>query len=140
MTDLSNLIDFLRAGFPGATNSTPFVDGGLLPYWVENVPGGTGGVPAALAALNTSRACTATADNSAFAPFKPDGKTPNGDPNYRSGVSGMVIHYDATQNIFLGGQYWDAYLRATALTAVVPSQQTQNCAGSAPQAPVAACG
>jgi hypothetical protein len=52
----------------------------------------------------------------------------------------MVIHYDATQNIFLGGQYWDAYLRATALTAVVPSQQTQNCAGSAPQAPVAACG
>ena len=138
--DLSALIDFLRAGFPGASPSTPVVDGGLLPYWVDVVTGGTGSVPAAISALNTSRACSATADASVFPPFKPDGKTPNGDPNYRSGVSGDVIHYDATQNILLGFQYWAAYLRALNLTSVVPSDMTKNCAGGSPQSPVAACG
>ena len=33
------LIDFLRAGFPGATPATPFITGGLLPYWQHNVIG-----------------------------------------------------------------------------------------------------
>ena len=138
--DLSALIDFLRAGFPGAGPTTPVIDGGLLPYWEDLVPGGVGGVPAAISALNTSRACTATADSRVFADFKPDGKTPNGDPNYRSGASGMVIHFDATQAVRLGFQYWDAYLRAINLTSVVPSDATKACAGSVPQPSVASCG
>ena len=70
------------------------------------MPGGVGGVPAAISALNTSRACTATADSRVFADFRPDGKTPYGDPNSRSGVSGMVIHFDATMAVRLGFQYW----------------------------------
>ena len=140
IADLTALIDFFRASFPGATNSTPFVNGMLLPYWLDNVAGGTGEVPAAINALNTSRVCTATADSRVFADFKPDGKTPNGDPNARSGVSNDVIHFDATQNVFLGFEYWRAYLRATALTAVVPSQQTAGCPGAVIQQPVPACG
>ena len=137
--DLSALIDFLRAGFPGASPTTPFIDGGLLPYWQDLVPGGIGGVTDAIYALNTSRACTATADSRIFRDFKPDG-TPNGDPNFRSGVSGMVIHFDATQAVRLGFEYFDAYLRALNVTSVVPSDATKNCAGSVPQAPVASCG
>jgi hypothetical protein len=139
--DLSALIDFLRAGFPGAGPSTPFIDGGLLPYWEDNVPGGIGGVPSALYALNTSRACTATADSRTFAAdFKPDGKTPNGDPNYRSGVSGMVIHFDATQATRFGWEYFNALQRALALTTPVPSDETKNCAGSVVQPSVPVCG
>ena len=139
VTDLSALVDFMRAGFPGATSSTPFIDGGMLPYWVHNVINGTGEVVEALSALNTSRVCTGTADASVFADFMPDGKTPNGDPNYRSGVSNDVIHFTATQAVFLGFQYWSAYLRAANLTSVVPSSRTAAC-GAAPQAPVARCG
>ena len=132
-------MDFLRARFPGASASTPFVDGGLLPYWVDAVAGGTGGVPAAIAALNTSRACTATADARVFPDYNPDG-TPAGDPNLRSGVSNDVIHFTSTQAVFLGFQYWAAYLRAAALTAVVPSQQTRACPGAALQPNVTKCG
>jgi hypothetical protein len=138
--DLSPLVTYLRAAFPGGSNSTPFVNGGLLPFWVDAVVGGTGGVPAAIAALNTSRACAATADARVFADFKPDGVTPNGEPRARSGVSNDVIHFDATQNVFLGFEYWRAFLRAAALTAAVPSQQTRACAGADVQPPVAACG
>jgi len=138
-TDLSALIDYFRASFPGASPSTPFVAGGLLPYWVDTI-GATGGVPAALAALNTSRACTGTADSSVFAPFFPDGVTPNGDPNARSGIPPhSVIHFSATQAFFLGFEYWRAYLAAIKLTSVVPSAATAACAG-APQASVARCG
>ena len=139
VADVSALVTFLRAAFPGGSNSTPFVNGGLLPYWQDAVAGGTGGVPAAIAALNTSRACTATADSRVFADYKPDG-SPNGDPNARSGVSNDVIHFDATQNVFLGFEYWRAFLRATALTAPVPSAQTAGCPGADVQTPVAACG
>ena len=139
VADVSALVTYLRAAFPGGSNSTPFVNGGLLPYWQDAVAGGTGGVPAAIAALNTSRACTATADSRVFADTKPDG-SPNGDPNARSGVSNDVIHFDATQNVFLGFEYWRAFLRATALTAPVPSAQTAGCPGADVQSPVAACG
>jgi len=127
--DLSPLIDFVRANFPGAASSTPFIDGGLLPYWVDQV-NGTEGVMDALYALNTSRACTATADSRVFPDFKPDGITPNGDPLYRSGASGLVIHFAATQAFFLGFQYFQAYLRATALTQPVPSARTNACPGT----------
>jgi hypothetical protein len=139
INDLSALVDFFRSRFPGATNSTPFIDGGLLPYWQDNVAGGTGQVPDAIYALNTSRACTGTADSRVFQDFNPDG-TPAGDPNYRSGVSGMVIHFDATQATFLGFEYWRAYLRSMSLTNVVDSSRTSNCAGSIPQPPVTRCG
>jgi hypothetical protein len=139
INDLTALIDFFRSSFPGVSKSTPFIDGGLLPYWEDNVAGGTGDVPAAIYSLNTSRACTGTADSRIFQDFNPDG-TPAGDPNYRSGVSNMVIHFDATQATFLGFEYWRAYLRATALTQVVDSSRTNNCAGSVPQPPVTRCG
>ena len=139
INDLSALVDFFRAAFPGASVTTPFIDGQLLPYWIDAVVGGTGEVPAAINSLNTSRACTGTADSRVFADMKPDG-SPNGDPNYRSGVSGDVIHFDATQNIFLGFQYWQAYLRAVALTTPVPSAQTLQCPNSTVQKPVKQCG
>ena len=58
----------------------------------------------------------------------PDG-TPYGDPAYRSGASGDVIHFTATQATFLGFQYWQAYGRATALTAPVPSARTMTAPG-----------
>ena len=96
-------------------------------------------VPAAISALNTSRACTGTADSRVFADYEPDGKTPNGDPNLRSGVSNDVIHFTATQNVFLGFEYWRAYLRASALTSVVPSDLTKEC-GAPVQPNVAQCG
>jgi hypothetical protein len=109
--DLSPLIDYFRASFPGASPSTPFIDGGLLPYWVDKEAPGTGGVMGALYALNTSRACTATADSRVFPDFMPDG-SPNGDPKYRSGASGDVIHFSATQAFFFGFEYFNAYLAA----------------------------
>lgn len=34
MSDLSALIDHFRANFRGASTGTPFLDGGMLPYWV----------------------------------------------------------------------------------------------------------
>jgi hypothetical protein len=138
--DLSALIDFLRAGFPSAGPTTPVVDGGLLPYWEDAVTGGVGGVPAAIYSLNSSRACTATADSRIFRDYKPDGTTPNGDPNYRSGVSNDVIHFDATQNVRLGFEYFDSYLRALNLTAPVFSSETAACAGSVVQPAVPRCG
>lgn len=135
---MSALIDFFRASFPGASSTTPFVNGGLLPYWMNNVANGTGGVARAIDALNTSRACTGTANSRVFPEFNPDG-TPAGDPKARSGASGMVIHFTATQQFFFGFEYWSAFLRARALTAVVPSSDTSAC-GGAIQPPVAACG
>jgi hypothetical protein len=56
------LIDFLRANFKGASAGTPFMDGGMLPYWVDSV-NGTDGVMSAIYGLNTSRLCTGTADS-----------------------------------------------------------------------------
>lgn len=137
-SDVSALVDYLRGSFPGASPSTPFVNGGLLPYWEDNVAGGTGGVSSALRALNTSRACTATAETKGVFPdFAPNG-SPNGDPKYRSGASGDVIHFTATQATLLGFQYWAAFLRAMALMQVVPSSATAACGGVQP--PVTACG
>jgi len=138
VNDISALIDFLRAGFPGATNSTPYIVGGLLPYWIDAVAG-TEGVTSALYSLNTSRACTATADSRIFPDFNPDG-TPYGDPNYRSGVSNDVIHFTATQATFLGFEYWNAYRRSLNVTGVVSSSQTNGCPGVVVQANVTMCG
>ncbi len=137
VNDLSNLIDFLRASFPTATPSTPFIDGGLLPYW-EDAVNGTEGVVSAIYALNSSRACTATANSRIFTDFTPLG-APNGDPEYRSGASGDVIHFTATQAFFLGQEYYNALLRAQALTAPVESARTAACPGSSVQPPVAKC-
>ena len=57
--DMGALVDYLRAQFPGASAGTPFLDGGMLPYWVDAV-NGTAGVMDAIYALNTSRPCTGT--------------------------------------------------------------------------------
>ena len=140
VNDQSALIDFFRASFPFASASTPFINGQLLPYWIDNVINGTGGVPRAIEALNTSRACTATANSRIFADFYPDGVTPYGDPNLRSGASNDVIHFDATQAFLLGHEYWSAYLRALKLTAVVPNSETAACPGSVVQPQVTLCG
>jgi hypothetical protein len=138
LSDLSNLVDFLRASFPGASPSTPFLSGGLLPYW-EDAVNGTQAVSSAIYSLNTSRACTATADSRIFPDFLPSG-APNGDPNYRSGASGDVIHFTATQAFFMGQQYFQALGRALATKQPEPSQQTTDCPGFTPQPAVSACG
>ncbi len=136
--DLSPLIDFLREQVPTASATTPFVDGGLLPFWLDKVAG-TDSVESAIYAVNTSRACTGTADSRVFSDYNPDG-TPAGDPNARSGASDLVIHFTATQQSFFGFEYWRAYLRALGLTTVVPSDQTKACPTAAIQPSVTACG
>jgi hypothetical protein len=137
--DLSPLVDFMRASFTGANSSTPFIDGGMLPYWTDAV-NGTQGVTSAIYALNTSRACTGTADSRIFPDFLPDGVTPYGDPTYRSGASGDIIHFTATQAVFLGFEYWNAYRRALGVTSVVPSDRTAACPNANTQGSVPACG
>jgi hypothetical protein len=127
--NLSPLIDHLRANFPGASSGTPFIDGGMLPYWVDSV-NGSEGVQEAIYAINTSRPCTATADTDVFPEFFPGTHTPYGDPNEKSGVSGEVIHLDATEEVRMGYQYWDAYRRAIRLESVVPSAKTSACTHS----------
>jgi hypothetical protein len=124
--DMAALVDFLRKSFPGASAGTPFLDGGMLPYWVDAV-NGTEPVMAAIYALNTSRPCTGTADSRIFSDFIPGTKTPNGEPGHRSGVTGDVIHFNATQATVMGHQYWAAYQRAVMLTSVVPSSKTSAC-------------
>jgi hypothetical protein len=138
VNNLATLVDFLRTSFPGAGPATPFITGGLLPYWQHNVKGGTGDVPVALASLNTSRVCTAHAAAD-LSDFLPDGKTPNGDPKYLSGISNMVIHFTAHQAVTLGYQYWAAYQRAIQLTSVVPSSRTAGCSGPNAQPAVERC-
>lgn len=136
--DMGAMIDFLRSSFPGASAGTPFIDGGLLPYWMDTV-NGTEPVVDAIYALNTSRPCTGTADSRIFSDFKPDGKTPNGEPGYRSGYSGKTIHFNATQATLMGHQYWAAYQRALRVTAVVPSGRTKACGDSASPDTVTQC-
>ena len=126
--DMGVLIDYLRAQFPGASSGTPFMDGGMLPYWVDAV-NGTTGVMSAIYALNTSRPCTGTADSRIFPDFFPGTKTPAGEPEHRSGITGDVIHFNATMATVMGHQYWAAYQRAMALDVVVPSPQTAACGG-----------
>ena len=126
--DMGVLIDYLRAQFPGASSGTPFMDGGMLPYWVDAV-NGTTGVMSAIYALNTSRPCTGTADSRIFPDLFPGTKTPAGEPEHRSGVTGDVIHFNATMATVMGHQYWAAYQRAMALDVVVPSSQTAACGG-----------
>jgi hypothetical protein len=144
--DMGALIDYFRgtsfagAGrFPGASVGTPFVDGGLLPYWVDkesNGGGANGTAPTmeAIYALNTSRACTGTADSRIFSDFMADGTTPNGEPGARSGITHDVIHFNATMQVMMGHQYWGSYQRAVALSTVVPSDKTRACNVSAQMA------
>jgi hypothetical protein len=125
-TDLSALLDYLRAHFAGATERTPFVTGGMLPYWVDAVKG-TGGVMDAIYAVNTSRAYTGTADSRIFPDFFPGTHTPAGEPRDRSGITGDVIHFNSTMAVHMGHQYWAAYQRAINLEAIVPAARTRAC-------------
>lgn len=124
--DMGALVDYVRAHFPGADQNTPFLDGGMLPYWEDTV-NGTADVSQAIYALNTSRARTGTADSRIFPDFLPGTRTPNGEPQYRSGVSGDVIHFNATQAVLMGREYWAAYLRALRVDRPVPSARTKAC-------------
>ncbi len=135
--DMTKLVDHFRANFQGASAGTLFIDGGLLPYWVDK-ENGTADVMEAIYSLNTSRPCTGTADSRIFSDFISGTDTPNGDPRARSGIDGSVIHFNATQAVQMGYEYFDAYKRAVALNTVVPSAKTQACNGtSAPS--VAQC-
>lgn len=141
LDDMSALVDHLRAHFPGASAGTPFVDGGMLPYWVDAV-NGTGPVMDAIYALNTSRPCTGTADSRIFPDFFPGTTTPDGEPEHRSGVTGDVIHFNATQATLMGHQYWAAYQRALTLTAPIASARTNACANNSvsQSTPATRCG
>lgn len=157
--DLGPLVDHLRASFPGATAGTPFIDGGMLPYWVNKddprnmtSKGKVEGVESAIYAINTSRPCTGTADSHIFPDFFPGtnhspvpectnhtpGCQPAGDPLARSGTSHDVIHFNATMASMMGHQYWAAYQRALGVSTVVPSAKTAACKGSEAAAPVPA--
>ena len=68
-----------------------------------------------------------------------------GEPGHRSGVTGDVIHFNATQATMMGHQYFSAYRQAMGLTSVVPSARTKACSttagGAAASAPaVTQCG
>ena len=93
----------------------------------------------ALSAINTSRPCTGTANSRIFSDLMADGKTPNGEPDHRSGVTGDVIHFNATQAVLMGHEYWAAYNRALALERVVPSARTAACSPTNPTFPVTNC-
>eukprot|EP00026_Physarum_polycephalum_P013539 Phypoly_transcript_13951.p1 GENE.Phypoly_transcript_13951~~Phypoly_transcript_13951.p1 ORF type:complete len:286 (+),score=40.86 Phypoly_transcript_13951:101-958(+) len=139
MADQGALIDFMRANLPGASASTPFVNGGLLPYWVDEINGvANSSVMTAIYAVNTSRVCTGTADSRIFPDFLP-GNVPDGDPYQRSGVSNAVIHFNATQAVLMGYQYWEAFHRALNATNLVPSIQTKECDTALPPS-VPKCG
>jgi len=125
--DMAKLIAYLRQQFPGASPSTPFMDGGMLPYWVDAV-NGTDGVMDAIFALNTSVPYTGSANSRIFPDYFPGTKTPAGEPGHRSGITGDVIHFNASQAVAMGHQYWRAYQRAVKLDAVVSSARTQSCA------------
>ena len=101
----------------------------MLPYWVDAV-NGTSGVMSAIYALNTSRTCTGTADSRIFPDFFPGTNTPDGEPRHRSGVTGDVIHFNATMATVMGHQYFRAYKSALELTSVVPSDRTKACQNS----------
>ena len=44
-----------------------------------------------------------------------------------SGITGDVIHFNATQAVLMGPQYWGACHRAMTLNTVVPSAKTAAC-------------
>jgi hypothetical protein len=79
-----------------------------------------------------------------FLDFFPGTTTPCGEPGHRSGITGDVIHFNATQAVRMGYQYWDAYQSAMALTAVAPSAKTKACNASSsialPEQVIAKCG
>ena len=116
----------VRTRFPGASADTPFVNGGLLPYWVEHAEKAED-VMFATYALNSSRAHTATADSRIFSETLEDGKTPNADLVFQSGISDIPIHFNATQAVALGHSYWRAYQQAVKLSKAVPNDETNAC-------------
>lgn len=137
--DQGALIDYMRANLAGASATTPFINGGLLPYWVDVINGvNNSAVMNAIYTVNTSRVCTGTADSRIFPDYLPGG-VPDGDPKYRSGVSNAVIHFNATQAVIMGYQFWEAYQHAINLTSIVPNGPTILCNSSLPSA-VPKCG
>ena len=74
-----------------------------------------------------------------FPDFFPGTTTPCGEPAHRSGVSGDVIHFNATQAVRMGHEYWAAYQSAIKLTQVVDSAKTKACNGAVP-VHIAQCG
>lgn len=140
-TDLGKLVDHFREVLPGATAGTPFIDGGMLPCWVDKV-NGTSGVMEAIHALNTSRPCAGAADSRTFPDCFPGTHKPCGEPMHRSGVTGDVIHFNATQAIIVGHQHFRAHQHAIKLTTVVPSARTKACSnrGAALAPAVTQCG
>ena len=98
----------------------------MLPYWVDAV-NGTEGVMSAIYAVNTSRPCTGTANSRIFPDYFPGTHTPDGEPGHRSGVTGDVIHFNATQAVMMGYEYWHAYQSAIKLDTIVPSSRTWQC-------------
>ena len=79
-----------------------------------------------------------------FPDFFPGTTTPCGEPGHRSGITGDVIHFNATQAVRMGYQYWDAYQSAMALTTVAPSAKTKACNASSsialPERVIEKCG
>jgi lysophospholipase L1-like esterase len=122
-TYLSPFIDLLRASLPGASSTTPFIDAGLLPYWVSITPNASP-VEQAIYAVNTSRLHTATADSNIF-PVTCNGG-PCGDLIDRDG-NGVVIHFNASQAVAMGYQFYAAYGKAKQLTQLVSSATTAAC-------------
>lgn len=120
-SDLTPMLTFLLGNINGATASTPIVTGGMLPYWVNVRVPAASSVQSALYAINTTMAHSATADSSILANYLPGG-VPNGDPDQLSGGSGdsgAVIHFNATEAVLMGQQYYKAYLVAKSLSSPV---------------------
>ena len=104
-TDIIPLVEALRnTSFIEFSHATlPFVCGQLLPVWVNNASHPErAGVRDALALLPQ------------YVPYS--GHAPSegllGDPLYRSGASGSVIHFTGRSHRILGRRYYEAYLQA----------------------------
>lgn len=109
---LASIINRMRTAYPGATSTTPFVVGGLMPEFVASPPAphsttGAAAVQAALVALPTAVAYTGYA------------ACPSGYPQ-------DAYHISAAGHRILGKRLFDAYIRAKANALVIdpPGQVT----------------
>lgn len=110
---IAGLIDFQRANLPNASATTPWTVGGMLPYWVDLIPG-SAGVASALADIHSIRPYTAYA-NTDNIPINDPGGLPNGDRNMLSGGPGHpVIHFDEADSQLMGVRHFNAYQVARA--------------------------
>ncbi len=128
--DIGPFIDFVRANSPGASPTTPFVVGGLLPYWLSQVSGAHG-VEIALYTINATRAYTATADSSIFPNYLPN-SIPDGDPGVLSAYNGLVMNFNATQAVVMGQQFFNAYQQAVVLTTPTTAATSDTGCGAPP--------